>query len=48
MLLNALRILQCGAACTGRNYPVQALHRGTERWFLMVLLFGKFVALIGS
>lgn len=48
MLLNALRILQCGAACAGRNYPVQASHRGTEHWRLMVSLFGKFVALIGA
>lgn len=48
MRLNALHILQCGAACARRNYPVQALHCCTEQWLLIVLLFGKFVALIGA
>lgn len=42
MLLNALHILQCGTACAGRNYLVQALCCGTQLWLLMVLPFERF------
>lgn len=48
MLLNALHILQCGTACAGRNYLVQALCCGTEQWLLMVSPFGRFVAHIAA